>query len=165
MQVQKFLVFLRGNSKMKFEKGEKHLKYKHGFSGSRLYKKWALMKQRILNPKRDNYKYYGGRGITICNEWLEFIPFRDWSLSNGYQEGLEIDRRNNNGNYEPNNCRWISSVENIRKQKQVKITLGIANEIRDLWNTGNYIQQELADKYNLHRSTISLIINNKSWKN
>src|SRR3990167_10224442 len=109
---QKCLAFLKDNFKMKFEKGEKHLKYKHGLSGSRLYKKRALIKQRILNPKRDNYKYYGGRGITIYPEWLDFIPFRDWALNNGYKEGLEIDRINPDGNYEPNNCHFVTTKEN-----------------------------------------------------
>ena len=70
------------------------------------------MKQRCYNTKRPHYKYYGGRGIVICDEWLNNPQaFYDWSMANGYQENLTIDRINNDGNYEPQNCRWVSMKE------------------------------------------------------
>ena len=72
---------------------------KHGESNTKLYMIWKGMRQRCFNSKCKDYKNYGGRGITICNEWLEFIPFRDWSLNNEYTEGLQINRINNNGYY------------------------------------------------------------------
>ena len=137
---------------------------KHGWKNTKLYISWVSMKQRILNPNDKAYKDYGGRGITICNEWLEFIPFKDWSLSNNYQEGLEIDRRDTNGNYEPSNCRWVTSTENNRNKRDTKLNLEKANEIRYLHSTGNYTQQELAEKYNINQSNISAIINNKYWR-
>ena len=81
------------------------------------------MKQRCYNPKNHAYKYYGGRGIKICNKWLnDFMSFYNWSINNGYAKGLSIDRINNNGNYEPNNCRWISSsvqMNNTRRNHYV----------------------------------------------
>src|SRR3989304_7987456 len=101
--------------------GENNPNYKHGWYNRKLYFCWNGMKQRILNPKVHNYKDYGGRGITICDEWLEFIPFRDWALANGYQEDLQIDRINNNGNYSPENCRWIPQKENCRSRRGQKI--------------------------------------------
>ena len=144
-------------------KGNKNA-LKHGGKGTKVYEVWHSMKQRILNSKNKAYKNYGGRGITLCNEWLEFIPFRDWALSNGYQEGLFIDRENPDGNYEPSNCRFLT-IEESNRNKTTTITMEIANEIRTLWNTGNYTQQELAEKYNVPQGNISLIVNNKIWKN
>ena len=136
----------------------------HGYKETRLYNVWASIKQRILNTKNKDYKDYGGRGITICNEWLEYSPFRDWSLNNGYMKGLEIHREND-GNYEPNSCKWVTRTENMRDTREVKLTLEKANEIRALYNTGYYTRKQLAEKYDVSRSTISFIINNKIWKN
>ena len=146
--------------------GSTNPKYKHGGTGSRLFNIWRMIKTRCTNPNFKKYNLYGGRGITICDEWLEFIPFRDWSLNNGYGEGLEIDRENTNGNYEPSNCRWTTSEENQRNRRNNKIeNIEQANEIRWLYNTGDHTQQQLAKKYNTDQTNISYIINNKIWKN
>ena len=139
-----------------------HKNIKHGGKGTKLYRVWHNMKQRILNPNDKFFKDYGGRGITVCNEWLEFTPFRDWALVNGYTEGLVFDRENPDGNYETSNCRFITVLESLRNRTNT-ITIQIANEIRDLYKTGNYTQQKLAEKYNASQATISLIINNKIW--
>lgn len=87
---------------------------KHGGCGTRLYKIWDDMKSRCYNPKFDSYRFYGQKGIIICQEWLNFENFRDWSLQNGYKENLTIDRIDSNKNYEPVNCRWVTQKEQAR---------------------------------------------------
>jgi len=85
----------------------------HGMSKTPLYGRWADMKSRCSRGTRTDYHRYGGRGITVCKEWAEsFEVFRDLALANGYRPGLEIDRRDNGGNYEPGNCRWVPHVVN-----------------------------------------------------
>jgi len=145
--------------------GKLNLNYKHGYKNTKLYRVWCDMKQRILNPSNRSYKDYGGRGITICNEWLEFIPFRDWALNNGYKESLFIDRINPDANYEPSNCRFLTVEESNRNKRKMKVeSMQMANEIRGLYVTGNYTMRMLAIRYKIDCSHISNIINNKRWK-
>lgn len=83
-----------------------------GDSKTRLYRIWHGMRERCYNPKSGAYFYYGGRGISICDEWRnDFFAFRDWALSNGYRDELSIDRIDFDGNYEPENCRWATAKE------------------------------------------------------
>lgn len=150
-------------------KNKNNPNYKHGFRKEKLYAIWDSIKQRCNNTRHRYYKNYGGRGITICPEWTDkengFINFRDWVLSNGYQEGLEIDRRDNNGNYEPSNCRWVTHQINNQNQSTTKINIQIADEIRFKYNSGYYTQKQLIQEYNLSQTHIYNIINNKRWKN
>lgn len=89
-----------------------HRNTTHGKYSSKLYGVWNCMKQRCNNPKNNRFHDYGGRGITVCNEWKDdFQAFHDWAMSNGYAEGLSIDRIDVNGNYEPSNCRWVTMLE------------------------------------------------------
>ena len=79
------------------------------------------MKTRCYNPNFIYYCNYGGRGIIICDEWLnDFKAFYEWAINNGYKEGLTIDRINNDGIYEPSNCRWITRAEQNRNQRKTK---------------------------------------------
>ncbi len=94
---------------------------RHGESRSRLYGIWCNMKTRCTNPRGRFYSYYGGRGISVCSEWTDsYKAFRDWANENGYAGDLEIDRIDNDGNYEPSNCRWATrrqQSQNTRPRK------------------------------------------------
>ena len=104
----------------------------HKMSKTRLYRCWQDMKNRCYNPSRKKYEIYGGRGIIVCSEWKNsFENFSDWSLRNGYKEGLSIDRIDVNGNYCPENCRWTTMKEqNNNRRNNHKITIN--NETKNL---------------------------------
>ena len=86
---------------------------KHGMCGTRLYSVWQNMKCRC-----ENNKNYAGRNIKVCDEWkCDFISFKNWALANGYSDQLQLDRIDNDGNYEPDNCRWVTRTENNRNKR------------------------------------------------
>lgn len=83
----------------------------HGKSGTRLHRIWTLMKNRCTSDTSPDYPKYGGRGVTVCDEWLKFDAFYEWSISHGYDDTLSIDRIDNDGNYCPDNCRWATKKQ------------------------------------------------------
>ncbi|OHX28343.1 hypothetical protein Javan273_0035 [Streptococcus phage Javan273] len=90
---------------------------RHGLAKKeRLYNIWVGMRQRCNNESSKDYPKYGGRGIVICNEWNDYLIFREWALSNGYSDKLSIDRMDVNGNYEPSNCRWVNHKTQANNQ-------------------------------------------------
>ncbi|MDR0441837.1 MAG: hypothetical protein LBH44_00345 [Treponema sp.] len=86
-----------------------------GFNTTKLYAVWESMRQRCNNPNSKPYPHYGGRGIVMCQEWDDFQNFYNWALSSDYKEGLSIDRIDNDGNYCPENCQWMTVSENASK--------------------------------------------------
>lgn len=90
---------------------------KHGMWNTRIYHVWQGMKQRCEDPKRENYKYYGARGISVCEEWHDPEVFIAWALSHGYKEGLSLDRIDNGRGYSPDNCRWADAKTQGRNQR------------------------------------------------
>lgn len=94
----------------------------HNKGNTRLYDIWCAMKQRCYYEKNNRYKDYGGRGITVCDEWLhDFQAFYDWAMANGYADDLTIERKDVNGNYKPSNCEWITKEAQARNKRNSRI--------------------------------------------
>lgn len=117
----------------------------HGYgTKDRLHRIWTSIHTRCYNKNDKTYKNYGGRGIKVCKEWQnDFMSFRNWSIANGYQENLTIDRIDVNGNYEPNNCRWITSFEQQSNKR---------NNCNIIYNNKKYTLAQLCRKLKIDRS-------------
>ena len=126
---------------------------KHLQTGSDLYYVWSQIKQRCNNPNNKRYKNYGARGIKFCNEWEDFTNFYNWAKENGYKKGLTIDRIDNNGNYEPSNCRWITNKEQQNNKR---------NNHLITYNNETLTVTQWAEKYNINVYTFRNRIS-KGW--
>lgn len=98
---------------------------KHGLSQNRLYRIWCGIRYRCYNVDGPSYRHYGGRGITMCDEWYsDYSTFREWALTNGYTDQLTIDRIDVNGNYEPDNCRWTTRQrQSMNRRNTMELSL------------------------------------------
>lgn len=111
----------------------------------RLYNIWRGIIKRCLNPKEKVYKDYGAKGITVCDEWLQYKPFEEWALNNGYDDTLSIDRVDNSKGYSPYNCRWADKYVQARNRSDTKwVTFN--NETKSL--------VEWCEIYNVHPDTV-----------
>lgn len=107
----------------------------HGLSKSKLHRVWANMKDRCENEFSKPFPHYGGRGIKVCEKWHDFMSFYEWAMSNGYTDGLSIDRINVDGDYEPSNCRWATQKEqNNNKTDNVFLSLGDKTHTISEWS-------------------------------
>jgi hypothetical protein len=124
--------------------------YKHGDSKRgaihKLYYVWDAMKRRCICPNNHKYKDYGARGIKVCKEWLDYVVFKSWALTNGYREGLSIDRIDNDGNYCPENCRWVTNKtqQNNKRTTRYVTVKGITRSVA-----------EWCEIYNLKRKIVT----------
>ena len=130
--------------------------YKHGLSDKHpLYEVWKNMKNRCNNPNATEYSSYGGRGITICEDWSKnFISFYNWSMLNGWSPTLSIDRIDNNGNYCPENCRWTTSY--IQRNNTTK------NHYLD-YNNRTYTLATLSDYLKIPYNVVRYRISRCNW--
>lgn len=126
----------------------------HGLSYDRLHRIWANMRERCSNPDSEKWNRYGGRGIKVDPSWDNFLDFRAWALENGYADGLTIDRINNDLRYAPENCRWVTDLENLMNRgRYFSGPLHEALEARasdDLMDTYAVIRAALEHFRNVH---------------
>lgn len=128
--------------------------FKHGMSNTKIYHIWSAMCQRCANPKADNYHRYGGRGIKIYDEWFNFIDFYKWALSNGYKNGLSIERIDVNGNYCPENCAWIPVKDQYENKR---------NTVTFTFNGITHSISRWAKILNVNRETLSYRIKHNNF--
>lgn len=108
--------------------------FTHGEKGTRVYRVWHHIIQRCENPNNEKWPIYGDRGITVCAEWHDYLTFAAWAKANGCVEGLEIDRIDNMGNYEPGNCRFVTRKINARnKRNNLHITAWGETKVLTEW--------------------------------
>lgn len=121
---------------------------KHGYAHNELlYGVWKNMKARCYNPANNRSQFYLGKGIVVCDEWKnDYEAFRKWAYENGYKTGLSIDRINNDGNYEPNNCRWATAKTQANNQSRNRMLT---------YNGETFTMSEWAEKLNISYGTIN----------
>lgn len=132
----------------------------HGKRGTRLYAIWNNMKGRCRNPQNREYPRYGGRGISVCDEWLnDFQAFYDWAMENGYDETAPrgqctIDRIDNDGNYCPENCRWTTAREQANNTRRTRF-IELDGERHSV--------TEWARRLGMNQSTLNMRLNKYGW--
>ena len=115
----------------------------HGQRYTRIYRVWEGMKKRCYKSSHPYYLHYGGRGITVCDEWQTFEPFYKWAMSHGYSDDLTIDRIDNDGNYCPENCRFKTQTEQIRNRRiSIKATINGKTQTLIEWAGENGIEYQ-----------------------
>ena len=128
---------------------------KHSMYGTRLYSEWAGMKARCYHKAYKYFAHYGGKGITVCDEWKSsFENFSKWALANGYKNDLTLDRKNNDGNYCADNCRWVTMT--VQQNNRT-------NNHRIIFNGENLTLSEWARKLNFPQGLIYQRLKTLKW--
>ena len=105
-----------------YSRGLKRKTGTHGMTNTRIFHEWQSMLQRCNNPNNQRYEDYGGRGIKVCDEWIDnFVSFYEWSMDNGYDEILTLDRKDVDGDYSPDNCRWVTNLEQQSNKRNNRV--------------------------------------------
>lgn len=128
----------------------------HGLSDTPIYSVWLAMRRRCRLSTSTNYERYGGRGIRVCDEWASsFEAFHAWASGNGYEPGLEIDRIDNDGHYEPSNCRWVTrKVNGQNKRSNIILTAFGEQKSVAAWSDDPRCAVGYMTLYNRHRSNL-----------
>lgn len=160
------------------KEGNENPSYRHGLRHSKLYQTWVNMKTRCYNSNNKTYKNYGGRGIKICEEWLNkengFINFYNWAIENGYKEGLTIDRIDVNGDYKPNNCRWANwKKQQNNRGNNFKITYNNKTHTLQEWSeilpieiSSSTLRNRITKKWDIEKAFTTPVDRRKSrWEN
>lgn len=141
--------------------------FKHGLRDHPLYKKRLNIIDRCENKKYKGYSRYGGRGITICPEWRNsFLSFYTWAINNGWKNGFQIDRINNDCNYEPSNCRFVTSIENNRNKCSNKLVVynGQTKSLAEWCEIFNVSYNQVASRL-LRQPDLGKVLKSKRLKN
>lgn len=145
-------------------RGKDHHFYKHGGIPRELYGKWKSIHERCFNSNHKKFPRYGGRGISVCKEWDNYLPFKKWALSLNWKKGMEIDRINNNNNYSPTNCRFVTRAENCQNKSNNKLDSTKVKEIRRLLSIGKG-PSEIGRMFGVSETMIRYIRKGETWKN
>lgn len=137
----------------------------HNMADSKIYIKWQSMKRRCLHPKSSDFKHYGGRGIELCSEWRTFEGFMKWDKFPEWKPGLEIDRIDNDGNYEPSNCRWVSRAENTQNTRRNVLNREMARLIKRLHESGQMSYSAIAKTLSVSKEVVASVASQKTWRN
>lgn len=130
---------------MESETNKKRKKYPNDLWCEKLYKAWFAMHDRCENKDNKQFDRYGGRGIKVCDEWSDYAEFAKWSLKNGFSDDLSIDRINNDGNYEPSNCRWTTmKMQQNNRSSNKRITINGETKTISEW----------CDEYDINYNTV-----------
>jgi len=144
---------------------ESHVKHGHARNGkmSKTYRAWESMRNRCSNPNHNRYKDWGGRGISVCSRWQGNQGFETFLADMGECPGrFVIDRIDNDGDYEPENCRWIDYKTSARNRRGIKLTQDDVDTIRKMSLLG-LTQHEIASQFDVSRSMVGYVVRRKSW--
>lgn len=160
------LVRISKPSCMKVQRcSECHRKFKAATARKKepLYRVWSTMKTRCYNPNAKCFKSYGGRGISICSEWLDYNVFKAWAIETGYSKGLTIERKENDEGYRPDNCCWATRTQQSRHKRTNVINEETAELIRCCVKE-NIPSKDIQALFGVDKYVVSKIKTGKAWK-
>lgn len=122
--------------------------------------------RRCYSKNNKSFENYGDRGILVCDEWKSSKIFLEWVDSlGGITNGYELDRIDNNGNYEPKNCRFVSSQVNSQNRRSTKLSLNVVKEVRDMYKSNNLCVDAVAKDLGVAKNTLIAAVQGKTWSN
>ncbi len=136
----------------------------HGDSSKRLHNVWTNMMQRCFNSKVPRYRLYGGRGIKVCQGWKKYKVFKLWALENGYNENLQIDRIDNDGNYCPENCHFVTNAQNNRNTSRTKLDWPKVWIMRAFCKDRLLSHKRIAEIFGVSKEVVSSVSTYRNWK-